>query len=111
MAKKFKEYMINDIYRGNDCHDTKMYKKAWTSSEFYRDNEGNSKAYVEMNFFHKNTRTMYVVRGELRRYGVVFWDMKSLKRDGKYEKWEEQEMKQEIARKQRLRWDESDEWM
>lgn len=24
MAKKFEDYMINDIYRGNDCTDTKM---------------------------------------------------------------------------------------
>lgn len=111
MTKKFKDYMINDIYRGHECIDTKMYKKAWSSSEFRRDKEGNSKTFVEMNFFHKNTRTMYVVRGELRSYGVVFWDMKSLKRDGKYEKWEEQEMKQELARKERRRWDESGEWM
>ena len=111
MAKKFKDYMINDIYRGHECIDTKMYKKAWSSSEFCRDKEGSSKTYVEMNFFHKNARTMYVVRGELGRYGVVFWDMKSLKRNGKYEKWEEQEIIREKARKERLRWDESGEWM
>ena len=111
MAKKFKDYMINDIYRGNECTDTKMYKKAWSSSEFCRDKEGNSKTFVEMNFFHKNTRTMYVVRGEVGSYGTIFWDMKSLKRQGKFEKWEEQEMIREKARKERLRWDESGEWV
>lgn len=47
MAKKFEDYMINDIYRGNDCTDTKMYKMAWSSSEFCRDKDGNTKTYVE----------------------------------------------------------------
>ena len=110
MAKKFSLFDISDIE--NNSH--KTYKKIHISTEYSKLEDGTSETSYEMSFFHKVTRTYYTIRGVARSergYSWISWNIESIKRDGKYEKWMEQEDKHERARKERLRWDESGEWM
>lgn len=110
MAKKFNLFDISDIE--NNSH--KTYKKIHISTGYSKLKDGTSVTSYEMSFFHKTTRTYYTVTGIARRergYSWISWNMDSIKRDGKYEKWMEEEDKCERARKERLRWDESGEWM
>ena len=107
MASRFDFTDLCSIESGRN----EKYQKYHTSIE-YSKKDG---TIYYMYFYHKMTRTAYIVSGpvKLGYYGgsYIGWDPKTVKRDGKFTKEDQREFEYEKARKERLRWDESGEWM
>lgn len=102
MTTRFDHSRLSAIANGTD--DT--YNKINISSYWCK-----GSTVYEMEFFHKNTRTSYIVNGVVKSglYGGKYtsWDPKTVKRVGKFTKVDQQQYAEELCYKNRLHWDES----